>query len=317
MLIQSTYIKITSKRSLQSYAGVNLVTYKKLRSELELIENERLSALANRENRLRQFGGGGKQLLPTIDDKLLFILNYFKSYPTMDIMATNYDISRATVWNYVHALSGKLHNILVKLDVMPMREMPTIEAFKAYLEANKIHQLIIDVTERTIERPSKKEENRAQYSGKKKRHTVKNTLITDLKRMIIFLGLTTAGAIHDYFLLKEELRWFENEESWFDCIELFVDLGYLGIGDDFDIEKLNIPIKKPPKSKNNPDPQLTDEQKEHNKTVSKTRVRIEHAIGSMKIFNIMAHIYRNHRKDFEDMSAGICAAIHNLKLKLN
>lgn len=167
MLIQSTYIKIPSKRSLKSYAGVDLSTYKTLHFELELIENERLSTLANRDNRLRQSGGGNKQSLVSIDDKLLFILNYYKTYPTMDVMATKYNISRATVWNYVHALSAKLHNILVKLEVMPMREMPTIEAFKAYLEANKVHQLIIDATERTIERPSNKMENRAQYSGKK------------------------------------------------------------------------------------------------------------------------------------------------------
>jgi hypothetical protein len=134
--------------------------------------------------------------------------------------------------------------------------------------------------------------------------------------VIIFLGLTTAGAIHDYFLLKEELRWYEGDETWFEFIELFIDLGYLGIADDFVIQKIQIPIKKPKKSKNNPKPQLTDEQKEHNKTVSKTRVRIEHAIGSMKIFNIMAHIYRNHRTNFEDLTAGICAAIHNLKLSV-
>ena len=140
--------------------------------------------------------------------------------------------------------------------------------------------------------------------------------MTDLKRVILFLGLTTMGAFHDYFLLKEELMWYKDKDTWFDCIELFVDLGYLGIADDFVIKKLNIPIKKPRKSKNNPDPQLTDEQKKHNKTVSQTRVRIEHAIGSMKIFNIMAHIYRNHKTSFEDVSAGICAALHNLKIKL-
>ena len=90
----------------------------------------------------------------------------------------------------------------------------------------------------------------------------------------------------------------------------------MGIATDFVIQKLQIPIKKPKKSKNNPDPQLTDAEKEHNKTVAQTRVRIEHAIGSMKIFNIMAHIYRNHKRLFEDLSAGICAALHNLKISI-
>ncbi len=167
MIVTSTYIKINSKRSLRSYTGVDITTYKTLYKELELIENERITNLVKKENRFREFGGGKKQSLPSIDDKLLFILNYYKTYPTMDVLATKYNISRATVWNYVHALSAKLHKILVKLEVMPLREMPTIEAFKAYLEANKVHQLIVDATERNIERPSDKIANRAQYSGKK------------------------------------------------------------------------------------------------------------------------------------------------------
>jgi hypothetical protein len=103
----------------------------------------------------------------TVDDKLLFILHYYKSYPTMDVLATKYEMSRSSVWNYVHALSAHLHQILVDLGVMPLREIPSIEAFKAYLEAHKVHQLIIDVTERTIERPKDKVANRAQFSGKK------------------------------------------------------------------------------------------------------------------------------------------------------
>jgi hypothetical protein len=131
-----------------------------------------------------------------------------------------------------------------------------------------------------------------------------------------FFGLTTAGAIHDYFLLKEELRWYEEQETWFDLIELFVELGYLGIEKDFTIGKIQIPIKKPKKSKNISKPELTDEQKEHNKTVSKKRVRIEHAIGSMKVFKLMAHIYRNHKQGFEDLSDGVCAAIYDLNIKV-
>ena len=75
--------------------------------------------------------------------------------------------------------------------------------------------------------------------------------MTDLKRVILFLGLTTMGAFHDYFLLKEELMWYKDKDTWFDCIELFVDLGYLGIVDDFVIQKLNIPIKKPLKNLEN------------------------------------------------------------------
>jgi hypothetical protein len=167
MILQSTYVAINSKRQLKSYAGVDLETYRILHDCLAKTESDKQSQLSNRPNRQRQYGAGCKERLMTIDDKLLFILHYYKSYPTMDLMAIEYKMSRSSVWNYIHALSAKLYAILVKLGVMPLREMPSIEEFKAFLEANKVHQLIIDVTERTIERPSDKVANRAQYSGKK------------------------------------------------------------------------------------------------------------------------------------------------------
>jgi hypothetical protein len=90
MILKSTHIVIPSKRSLKSYAGVDIETYKILYKELEIIELERHTTLMNKPNRLRQYGSGGKECLLTIDDKLLFILNYFKTYPTMDVMSVKY-----------------------------------------------------------------------------------------------------------------------------------------------------------------------------------------------------------------------------------
>lgn len=167
MILQSAYVKIKSIRELKSYAGVDLPTYKVLYACIEKLESEKQTTLANRPRRKRAYGAGCPNRLSSIDDKLLFILHYYKSYPTMDVMATKYEMSRSSVWNYVHSLSAQLHHILVDLGHMPLREMPSIEDFKAFLEANKVHQLIIDVTERTIERPQDKVANRAQYSGKK------------------------------------------------------------------------------------------------------------------------------------------------------
>ena len=126
MLIESTYVKIKSKRQLKSYAGVDKETYDILYSCLAKTELDKHSALSNRPNRQREYGAGCKERLLTIDDKLLFILHYYKSYPTMDLMAIEYKMSRSSVWNYVHTLSAKLYPILVELGVMPLREMPSI-----------------------------------------------------------------------------------------------------------------------------------------------------------------------------------------------
>lgn len=137
-----------------------------------------------------------------------------------------------------------------------------------------------------------------------------------LRRWILFLGLTTQGSVHDYELLKEELGWYKGQTEWFELLEIFVDLGYKGIGKDFQIGQLNIPFRKPRRSKKNPDPKLTESQKKHNREVSQTRILVEHAIGSMKFFKILREDYRNRRDGFDDLSIEICAGLHNLYIKL-
>ena len=130
------------------------------------------------------------------------------------------------------------------------------------------------------------------------------------------MGLTTQGSMHDYQLLKEELHWYEGQKNWFELLEIYVDLGYKGIDKEFLIKKLNIPFRKPRKTKKDPVPQLTEEQKLHNKAVSQTRILVEHAIGSMKFFNVLKQDYRNRRCGFDDLSIEICAGLHNLYIKL-
>lgn len=64
---------------------------------------------------------------------------------------------------------------------------------------------LIDVTERSHFRPKNNRLQKKYYSGKKKRHTVKNTMISDTKRRVIFLGHTFKGSLHDYNIFKKEL----------------------------------------------------------------------------------------------------------------
>lgn len=57
---------------------------------------------------------------------------------------------------------------------------------------------IIDGAERPIERPKDKNKQKEYYSGKKKKHTVKNLLISETKtKKIKVLSPTVAGKQHD------------------------------------------------------------------------------------------------------------------------
>ena len=130
-------------------------------------------------------------------------------------------------------------------------------------------------------------------------------------KFIVFLGRTFSGHHHDYLMLKQE---FPPEVDWFTDINVRVDLGYLGIQSDYRGDRIDIPTKKPRKSKQNPNSQLSEEQKAVNTALSRVRIFIEHAIGGMKRYNILVHTFRNRIEHFEDDVIGICAGLWNLVL---
>ena len=140
---------------------------------------------------------------------------------------------------------------------------------------------------------------------------MKNTIMSRLDKFIIFLGRTFSGRNHDYTMLKEDLP---PELDWFSELDLWVDLGYLGIKTDYAAQQIEIPIKKPRKSQKNPEPHLTDEQKATNKAVSQVRIFVEHAIGGIKRYNILVHRFRNHKVNFVDDVIAICAGLWNFTL---
>ncbi len=127
----------------------------------------------------------------------------------------------------------------------------------------------------------------------------------------MFLGHTSPGRHHDYKLLKTELP---PDQPWFETLKLLVDLGFQGIQTDYEGEAIDIPHKKPRKSKANPDPQLTEQQKDENRTLSKVRVLVENAIAGLKRFNILTHPFRNHKTNFADHVIAVAAGLWNFWL---
>src|SRR5215467_3664852 len=95
-------------------------------------------------------------------------------------------------------------------------------------------------------------------------------------KLIVLLGRTFRGHNHDYTMLKQE---FPPEGDGFSDLHVRVDLGYLGIKSDYRGEQIAMPTKQPRKSKKNPRPALSVEQKAENKAFSQVRIFVEHAIG--------------------------------------
>ncbi len=300
-----------SDRQFKSLTGLSREQFDQLLEEfascLEAIKNEQYQN--NRKNRKRRPGGGRKGSLKTPENKLFFILYYLKNYPTFDVLGFVFGMSPSKAAENVHALLLVLERAERNLKILPKR------VFKGAIEFSELfynnQDIMIDATEREHFRPKNKKQQKAYYSGKKKRHTVKNTVISDQDKQLVFVGQTVPGSMHDYALFKKE---FNPKEDWFNTVKGWLDLGYQGIKTDYQSpENIRIPYKKPRKSKKNPHPSLTPKQKEENRRIGRKRVTVEHAIGGMKTFHILAIKIRNKLNKFTDKVIYVVAGLWNLK----
>jgi hypothetical protein len=238
------------------------------------------------KERVRQPGGGALHTLADAEDKLFYTLFYLKCYPTFDLAAFFYNVDRAQTCRWTHRFMPVLEKALGKELVLPARQIKSAEEFIRLFP--EIKEVFIDGTERPVERSKNKEKQKQDYSGKKKRHTRKNIIVSDEKRRVLILTKTAPGSKHDYTEFKES----EISEYLPVNTVVNVDLGFQGIKKDYPDLDIKIPHKKPRGR------ELTKEQKEENRKLSSRRVLAEHAIGGVKRLRALSNTYRNKKEKF-------------------
>lgn len=164
-----------------------------------------------------------------------------------------------------------------------------------HLSQEKIEELILDATEQPIERP--RQGQKVYYSGKKKRHTLKNEIRITPKGRIVHISKSHPGSIHDFALHKEEPPLHKHTRA-------YADSGYTGL--DKIHQQAEVPFKKK-KGKS-----LDKEEKLYNHALSRFRVIVENIIGDMKVFRIFSDRYRNKRKRHH-LKVNIIAGLVNIK----
>lgn len=298
-------------RQFRALTGLALLEFNRLLNEFIscLKKGPSSGHRKSQKRRKRKPGGGRKSALGSPENQLLFILFYLKNYPTFDVLAFTFGISLGCAAESVQRLLPILKRAQKNLQVLPKRPSDNPDELIQLIENND--HIIVDATERPHFRPTKKSVQKKHYSGKKRQHTVKTTVVADTQKRILILGKTVPGSQHDYPLFKEE---FDPQQDWFNSTTVSVDLGYQGIKNDYaSPENIQIPHKKPRQSKNNPNPKLTPKQRRENRRIGRVRVAVEHAIGGMKIFQILTIRLRNKLKNFADDIILVAAGLWNLK----
>lgn len=105
------------------------------------------------------------------EDLLLFTLLSLKSGLTYDVLGVVCGMSASNAKRNQTIGLDILSKTLTHLGVMPKRNLLTVKDFKDFIKTEK--DLIIDVTEQRIQRPSDPERQQETYSGKKSQY-IKN-----------------------------------------------------------------------------------------------------------------------------------------------
>lgn len=291
---------LENDRLLRAVTGLNRKAFDPLCEVFGAAYQEALERETKPRQRAR--GGGRKARLGSIEAKLFFILFYFKCYPTFDVLGLLFDLERGRSHRWVHRLQGILETALGKKMVLPERKIESIEQF--LVRFPDVKEIIMDGTERPVQRPQDPQKQKDCYSGKKRRHTRKHITGSTRTKRVIVLTKARDGKIHDKRQLDEEAV----VEHIPDAVSLEGDLGFQGLQNEF--VNVRLPHKKP-KGK-----ELSESQKQENKEFSKQRVVCEHAHAGIKRYQAVTAIYRNRVPAFDDRLMLTAAGLWNFYLEV-
>lgn len=299
MIIRS--IELEKRPSIfKSFTGVTVAEFKSLESQAEPLWIEQERVRLERKNRQRAIGGGRSKALP-FREQLLMTLIWLRLYLVLDALGYLFGVDKSSVSRYTKSVLPVLRELGEETLGWPE---PPKRGHGKHLEQVWTEQpdlfAYVDATEQRIRRSGNYDQQKKDYSGKKKGHTRKTQLIVNEDGIVRDVSPSVEGSMHDRKL-------FTHSEAADEIPpETIVggDLGYQGIQDDLPNHNVLIPFKK---SKNHP---LTDEQKVLNQEFSRGRIIVENTLGEFKNFGVLAQRFRHSVDNYDDAFRSVLAIVN-------
>src|SRR5512147_2799220 len=187
-------------KAFRRLTGITPAAFDRLLNQLTPRYEQADARRKGRPGRQRKPGGGRKHAL-VLADRLLMLLISYRTYVTHAFLGFLFGLDDSTVGRNLNPLQPLLAGIFR----IPERRVALAE--------DEIPELFFDATERPTRRP--KHGQRAFYSGKKKRHTIKTQVVVVRKRKppgpgaqprrlrIAAVGASHPGSIHDKRIYDE------------------------------------------------------------------------------------------------------------------
>jgi hypothetical protein len=251
-----SYDRLSKKPLLfKSFTGLTTKEFDDIyeREIVKRYDKHEIKRLSKRKNRKRAMGAG-RYFKMDVKNRFLMLLVYYRLYITYTLAGFLFDLDQSNICRDIQKIEG-----LVRKSIpIPQKICPITKRLKTTEEVEKYFPgflAFIDSTEQQIPRPDDKERRKMYYSGKKKRHTIKNQIMVNNRGFIIHKANHKKGKRHDYDVYKNNHPVTPKQ-----VVNVF-DSGYLGIEKDFPEQLSALPYKK----NRNQEELLHQEEKEYNK----------------------------------------------------
>ena len=287
-----SYDRLSKKPLLfKSFTGLTVKEFDDIYGKEIVKRHDRheIKRLSYRKDRRERSIGAGRPFKLDIKNRFLMLLVYYRLYITYTLAGFLFDLDQSNICRDIQ----KIEPLIRKCVPIPQKMYKITKRLRTPEEVEKYFPGFIaftDCTEQQIPRPKNKERGKMYYSGKKKRHTIKNQLVVNNPGLIIHKLNHKKGKRHDYDIYKK------NHPTIPEQVVNVFDLGYLGVERDFPGQTSSLPNKKKRRQ------DLSQEEKEYNRNHSKKRVVIEHTICRLKKYRIMADNFRNRLRKHDRVS---------------
>lgn len=291
---------------LRNFTGLSVRQFEEL---VEALRAEVGSGQGVTRPRQRAVGGGRKAKLG-LEDQVALTLMYYRLYLTQVLLGYVFDLDDSNVSRVVSRLRPLLLGVLplpVQETVLfasnapkPRKRIGTLdELFQKHPE---FREVLIDATEQEVPKPKDKVKRRENYSGKKKRHTLKTQVTTSRNGLLLHVSRSISGKVNDLTLLRGSGVLRERPAD----LPVRLDRGYDGVEPDYPDRTFHQPHKA---RRNHP---LDLIQKWANQLQNRYRAPVENALAHLKRFKLLAAIYRGPARSYDDTFLTI-TGLHNFR----
>jgi DDE superfamily endonuclease/Helix-turn-helix of DDE superfamily endonuclease len=287
---------LANPKQLQMLTGLSFEEFDDLARTFAQVWQEHTRRNWRGRKRQRAKGGGPQGRLDTPGKMLFFILVYFRHHPTQEFIGAQFGFGQSQANRWIMRLTPLLKEALQRELTLPERRPSKLDRL---LKESGSLKLLLDGTDRPIRRPQSPEKQKECYSGRKKRHTVKNVVLT-CQRAVQFLSPTAPGKQSDKRLAEPLERVDFPTRS-----VVLSDLGFQGL--NLDSRALIHPVKKPKGRELNPI------FRPFNRTLAAIRVGVEHVISGVKRCRIVSDTLRHLKEEFKDLVMEVACGLHNFR----